>query len=81
MLFPVFRILRLHVPEDVKLVQRVENVETIISLVQDGTLPVLSMKNVPAPHHHLVLDAPVVFAVIQATVELPVHETRRQREV
>jgi hypothetical protein len=34
-----------------------------------------------ALHHHLVLDALVVFAVIQATIELPVHKTRRQGEV
>jgi len=65
---------------DAQLVQWVENVETIVLLVQDEILPVLSMKNVRAPHHHLVLDAPTVFAVIQATIELPVHETRSQRE-
>jgi len=41
----------------------------IILLVQDGTFPVLSMKNVPALHHHLAPDAPVVFAVIRATTE------------
>jgi len=39
------------------------------------------MKNIPALHHHLVPDAPVVFAVVRATIELPVHETRRQGEV
>ena len=48
-----------------------ENVETIVLLVQDETLAVLSMKNVPALHHHLVLDAPVVFAVTQATIGPP----------
>jgi hypothetical protein len=70
-----------YVPEDVQLVQRVENVETMILLVQDETLSVLNMKNVPSLYNHLVLDAPAVFAVIQATIELPVHETRTQGEV
>ena len=54
--------------------RRVEDVETIM-LVQDETLPGLSMENVPAPHHHLVLNA----LADPDTIELlPVHETRRQ---
>jgi len=59
--------------------QKTRRPETL--LVQDGTLPVLSMKNVPALHHHLVPDTPVVPAIIRARIELPVHETRRQGEV
>jgi len=38
-------------------------------------------EEVPALHHLPVPGAPVAFAVIQATIELPVHETRRQGEV
>jgi len=70
---------RLRVPEDAQLVHWVENAETIILLVQDGTLPVLSKEPsrsaVPGP------NASVVFVVIRVTIELRAHETRRQGEV